>query len=1238
MSIAITHQTRSFKKVLLIGIAAAVVLAAAGYMATRTANHSSAAKASDYGLQDGNRITAYGAVGDPDIFIVKEDFQMATKRNFQNAVICNFYGQFGVGGCFAKGLKQVNAATRDAFPTSCYYTNAETKDGKVWFMQATGPDSGTLRAVQVSGAAAIAADPLFFNKVFNMNTLEQNWYPVGTPITDMTQVPVCSTGNVMTSSTPTPVAGAINVSLSPANPAAGTITKNAQGVEVLRMRLSGTGTISTMTVKRTGAGATGDITNVYLYDGATRLVSGRSISSATGDTTFVNLNTAVSGTKDLSIVVDFTGTAGNVHQFQVTAVGLTSGTVSGVPVSGNNFTVAGSNGGTITVAKTGNLGNPNVGQSNVEMSQFQLTTATEAASLKRITLLNGGTMKSSDFKNLMLKTGTNSWPGVMTTNDYMVFDMGSGFTIAKGNNAIFSVFGDVGGKKSETIKLYFESTTDILGIGDQFGFGMAVTNTVLNTSALAHSLTLQGGVLTLSFIGPSASNISTNVTKVHFLDFDVNAASAIEIKKHTIILCQDNTSDGTYDAASDTTNRWGDVTNISIIDRDTGVSLISAQDGSAFLLSNTSCPGGVTGAAKQFTDTININAGQTLHLAVVGDVNTSNTGGIQLTGSSSVKAIIDGYGDAVGASGDTTILKYSGTNTGLVNTDVVPAGDISGNTMALQSSSLTLSLGASPNGNNTYVQGTQNVSAVGFNFTAALGNPITVNTVTLTGYVADSGTTLVKGVASAPDASLNVGRLAAQVRLVDSTNPTVTLGTLSTNNLTTTTGTVQFTGMNWAIPAGATKTLLVKTDLSTIPVSGSSDVFSFDIVATTDVTAVDARSTSINAANATVNGTTTPTTYTTVSSVGVLTPTLAPSAQTKSAVYWGQNVAPFSTFRFTSQNEGFFIERLNVMNSGDTAGDLTNNLDSVTVTYLTKGSAVPVSKTQTLNSAASTSFGFSGTDRPYVPKDGVLDVTVTANVRGVSFFRAADKNFSLDFSGGNADEFRAVGEGSGTVIDGATAATIDVLGNNLYVYRSFPQFTALATGATTITAGQDVFKFKVDSIGFAPDGATVFFDGATANTSGSMKFAVLASGAGATTTAISFHLRRVVDEQGISVDQLVASRSLTSGTDTDFNNNSGLPASLSMRFRDVAGNQSIEIPAGKSNTFILRLNTIVGFTKPLNTNTGRSADYLQVQMKDNENNLIYWTDKGGVDRNNSNGATTGVLRQLPMIGPRINFQ
>ena len=249
----------------------------------------------------------------------------------------------------------------------------------------------------------------------------------------------------------------MSVSLASGNPAAATITRNAVGVEYLKVRFSGTGTINTLTIKRLGPGVVGDFGNVYVYEGATRLTSGKTFSSADGALTFL-LDEAVSGTKDFTIVGDMaTAAVGNVNYVELTAVTLTGGAlVTGLPLSGNNKTVSGASSGTVTVAKSGSLSDPTVGQKQAQLTEFKYTTATEGGTVKRITMINGGTLKPADLTNVKLQTITgDEWTGSVTSDGYVVFDLGTGKFIAKGGNAVFKVLGDVGGKKDETVDLYF---------------------------------------------------------------------------------------------------------------------------------------------------------------------------------------------------------------------------------------------------------------------------------------------------------------------------------------------------------------------------------------------------------------------------------------------------------------------------------------------------------------------------------------------------------------------------------------------------------------------------------------------------------------------------------------------------------------------------------------------------------------------------------------------------------------
>ena len=83
----------------------------------------------DYGLHEGDTISANATVGDPDIYIVND---WGYKRLFVNPAIFTLYGHLSWAG-----VKAVSAATRDAFITSGLFRNCETNDQKVYGLTRT---------------------------------------------------------------------------------------------------------------------------------------------------------------------------------------------------------------------------------------------------------------------------------------------------------------------------------------------------------------------------------------------------------------------------------------------------------------------------------------------------------------------------------------------------------------------------------------------------------------------------------------------------------------------------------------------------------------------------------------------------------------------------------------------------------------------------------------------------------------------------------------------------------------------------------------------------------------------------------------------------------------------------------------------------------------------------------------------------------------------------------------------
>lgn len=142
---------------------------------------------SQYSLKEGMTVAAYGS-NDPDVYIINDS---GFKRLFLNPIIFSFYGHLGG----FKYVVKISSTTRDVFETSGIFRNCETSDPRVYAVEVTGEDTGTLHHINMTGGQAVSQDPEFFKKVFCINNNEFNWYTknnkvFGTPYTALNQISV----------------------------------------------------------------------------------------------------------------------------------------------------------------------------------------------------------------------------------------------------------------------------------------------------------------------------------------------------------------------------------------------------------------------------------------------------------------------------------------------------------------------------------------------------------------------------------------------------------------------------------------------------------------------------------------------------------------------------------------------------------------------------------------------------------------------------------------------------------------------------------------------------------------------------------------------------------------------------------------------------------------------------------------------------------------------------------------
>lgn len=411
------------------------------------AGTAAAVSPSNFGLHEGDLISA---TGDNDIFIINE---YGYKRLFLNPAIFNMYGHLGGWA----NVKTVSPATRDAFITSPYYR--ADGDTKVYKLEQTGEDTGILRWVNVTQEEFLANANV--NQIFTINALESNWYSRGA---DFTFAPVnvnkAVVGNVISSQT---------------------ITKNASGFTMLNVKFEGNGDVNTLSVKRLGFGDNTDYENdgVYLYKDGVRLTDVKSFNSDRV-ATFNNLK--LKAPFVLSVVADFSDTSKTGHSAKVEL----SGDYNGLPLQSNTFSFAAAESGLISFSKTGSLDPVNVGEKNVQVSEFKATADAnnEDVTLRHLELLNAG---NSDLANVKLSDGTTTWTGTVV-DDRLVFD--TNVVIKTGKTKTFKVYADVLGDENDTVKLYIENPYDVYATGNVYGFGVVISNDSFNEVAESHVLTL----------------------------------------------------------------------------------------------------------------------------------------------------------------------------------------------------------------------------------------------------------------------------------------------------------------------------------------------------------------------------------------------------------------------------------------------------------------------------------------------------------------------------------------------------------------------------------------------------------------------------------------------------------------------------------------------------------------------------------------------------------------------------
>lgn len=566
----------------------------------------------------------------------------------------------------------------------------------------------------------------------------------------------------------------LEVSLADNTPASAVIPDDSMATFV-KFDFTNNGTadaeITSLKVKRFGAGASTDFTNVYLFDGDIRLTSGRSVSSSDSYVEFNNVNVTVpkGEVKTLSVKCDGAASQTGTNGFQIVEASHVDASVEvggSYPLKGNLMTYSNVTLGVLTAGSDGTAANPTIGQTGAPVEKFSLASANENIDVHRVALEQTGTADLTYLTNWeMYQAGTKVATGTVK-GDLITFVFDSPYAISNGLTKVFEVRTDIGGRTdpNDTIDLEVEEAIDVYGVGQTYGYGVSVTD-----SQSGDAVTCQGGTITFADTGPNAQDVKINGQDVVFLSFTLSAAIDATIKDLDVVVDDVGGSDSP-----------SELSDVRIRNADTLATISGPVE-----------PSSTTAGASEkldFSNDFDIDDGETLNLEITADIDSTVTSGNDFK-----ICLAMSSGTVCGATAVAPVIKDSENNT---ISDIVPSTNLTGELMNPVSSYLSVGLAASPS-HSINVQNSTGVKAIGVVMTASEASAVEVSDVVVT-FTPSSG---------------NPEDIIAAVYLEDADGNMLS----STKKTIAATGeTATFSGLSISIPAGGTETVYVMADIGSV--------------------------------------------------------------------------------------------------------------------------------------------------------------------------------------------------------------------------------------------------------------------------------------------------------------------------------------------------------------------------------------------------------------------------------------
>lgn len=328
--------------------------------------------------------------------------------------------------------------------------------------------------------------------------------------------------------------GPVSAMLAASQPT-GMIVQGQAGARLADIVFTGNGTVTSVQLQRTGVSTDTTLTNVYLYDGNTRITDAASV--VTGG--YINFNSpvglfTVNGSRTITVRADIAGSTNGqsvgVRLNSVTAGGAVS-TFSNV--MGNSLQIASVTTATVNFATlTNSAASVDAGTTNYAVWSGSATVSTRDVNLRAATFKFVGSAPVDAVANLSLYVdGVKvAGPGAVNAanNNKLTFDLGTTPFVLKTGSHTIEVRGDI--VKGSARNFYFtvENVADIM-LEDSNLAGVNVSATVNNaaltqSNAKYNTITVNTGSVTVN-VDPSfnATKVTGGATNVPVGQFTLRA-------------------------------------------------------------------------------------------------------------------------------------------------------------------------------------------------------------------------------------------------------------------------------------------------------------------------------------------------------------------------------------------------------------------------------------------------------------------------------------------------------------------------------------------------------------------------------------------------------------------------------------------------------------------------------------------------------------------------------------------